>query len=96
MILLTDIGNSNIVLAIVENDKVLDTFRLKTNTDKTSDEYYVSIKGIVKEYSITDVIISSVVPVITSALKKVFVRIYDNCYNKEKNMLEFIKKNLLF
>ena len=77
MILLTDIGNSNIVLAIVENDKVLDTFRLKTNTDKTSDEYYVSIKSIVKEYDIDDVIISSVVPVITSALKKVFIRLYD-------------------
>ena len=76
MILLADIGNSNIVLAVVENENILDTFRLKTNTDKTSDEYYVSIKAIVKEYNITDVIISSVVPVITSALKKVFIRLY--------------------
>ena len=54
MILLADIGNSNIVLAVVENENILDTFRLKTNTDKTSDEYYVSIKAIVKEYNITD------------------------------------------
>ena len=76
MILLADIGNSNIVLAVVENENIVDTFRLKTNTDKTSDEYYVSIKSIVKEFNITDVIISSVVPVITSALKKVFVRLY--------------------
>lgn len=77
MILLVDIGNSNIVLALSENGNISDTFRLKTNTDKTSDEYYVSIKSIVKEYDIDDVIISSVVPVITSALKKVFIRLYD-------------------
>lgn len=76
MILLADIGNSNIVLAIVENDNIFETFRIKTNTNKTSDEYYVSIKTIVKDYDINDVIISSVVPVITSALKKVFVKLY--------------------
>ena len=52
MILLADIGNSNIVLAIVENDNIIETFRLKSNIDKTSDEYYVSIKGILKEYNI--------------------------------------------
>ena len=75
MILLTDIGNSNIVLALVENNKIIETFRLKSNIDKTSDEYYVSIKSILKEYNIEDVIISSVVPVITSALKKVFIRL---------------------
>lgn len=76
MILLTDIGNSNIVLAIVENDKIVETFRLKSNIDKTSDEYFVSIKAILKEFIIHDVIISSVVPVITSALKKVFIRLF--------------------
>ena len=76
MILLVDIGNSNVVLALSENDKVVETFRLKSNIDKTSDEYYVSIKSVLKDYDIEDVIISSVVPVITSALKKVFVRLY--------------------
>ena len=76
MILLVDIGNSNIVLAIVDNDKIVETFRLKSNIDKTSDEYYVSIKSILKDFNITDVMISSVVPVITSALKKVFTRLY--------------------
>ena len=76
MILLVDIGNSNVVLALSENDKVVETFRLKSNIDKTSDEYYVSIKSVLKDYNIEDVIISSVVPVITSALKKVFIRLY--------------------
>ena len=76
MILLVDIGNSNVVLALLENDKVVETFRLKSNIDKTSDEYYVSIKSVLKDYDIEDVIISSVVPVITSALKKVFIRLY--------------------
>ena len=59
MILLVDIGNSNVVLALSENDKIIETFRLKSNIDKTSVEYYVSIKSVLKDQYIEDVIIDS-------------------------------------
>ena len=77
MILLVDIGNSNIVFACAENGKIVDTYRLKSFLDKTDDEYYFLLHPILKNFELKDVIISSVVPIITSALKNVFRKHYN-------------------
>ena len=77
MVLLIDIGNSNIVFGFTDKTKVLKTFRLKTFIDKTSDEYYLLIKSFLDSYQIEDVIITSVVPIATSALKKLFKTYYN-------------------
>lgn len=70
MVLLIDIGNSNIVFGFSSNGKIVETFRLKSYTNKTSDEYYLLMKPMLNLYKVDAVIISSVVPVITSAIKK--------------------------
>ena len=72
MILLVDVGNSNIVFGFADKDEIVNTFRFKSLTDITTDEYYLIIKAMLDKYEVHDVIISSVVPVITSALKKLF------------------------
>ena len=77
MILLIDIGNSNIVFAFSDMEKINKSFRFKTLSDKTSDEYYIMIKSMLDLYKFDDVIISSVVPVVTSALKKLFKSYYN-------------------
>jgi type III pantothenate kinase len=59
------------------NDCVEKTFRLKSFTDKTSDEYYILFNNIVSVNKFEGVIISSVVPMITSSLKKMFETYYD-------------------
>lgn len=74
MVLLVDVGNSNIVFGFVENDKFINTFRSKTLLDVTTDDYYLIIKSMLDNYTIDEVIISSVVPVVTSVLKKLFVK----------------------
>ncbi len=70
MILLVDIGNSNIVFGFAREHEIVETFRLKSMTEKTSDEYFMLLHPILKKYEVEDVIISSVVPVITSAIVK--------------------------
>ena len=77
MVLLVDIGNSNIVFAFSDLNKINKSFRFKTLNDKTSDEYYILIKSMLDMYEFDNVIISSVVPVITSALKKLFKTYYN-------------------
>ncbi len=72
MVLLVDIGNSNIVFGIAKDNKIVDSFRIKTFENKTSDEYYLLIKPLLDSFEVEDVLISSVVPIITSALKKLF------------------------
>lgn len=77
MVLLVDIGNSNIVFGFSDKKTVSNIFRLKTFTDKTSDEYYLLIRTMLNSFEIEDVIISSVSPIVTSALKKVFQTYYN-------------------
>lgn len=74
MILVCDVGNTNIVLGVYQGEELLRAWRISTDRNKTSDEYGVSIKQLF-EYEkfdmgeIEDVIISSVVPSIMYALE---------------------------
>ncbi len=67
MILVLDIGNTNIKLGVFENDKLKGTWRISTDLRKTSDEYGIAVLEMLKTGNITPediegVIMSSVVP----------------------------------
>ena len=67
MILVVDIGNTNIKLGIFADGELKYSTRLSSSTHKTSDEYYLSIKDLfetkgIKFSDISGVIISSVNP----------------------------------
>ena len=73
MLLATDIGNTNIVLGGIENDKILFQARISTDRMKTSDQYGVEIKNVlslfdVRPEQIEACIISSVVPPVLNAV----------------------------
>lgn len=76
MVLLVDVGNSNICIGISDGNTIISDFRIKSFLDKSDDEYYLLIKQFVNE-KIDDVVISSVVPIITSALTKMFKKHYN-------------------
>lgn len=74
MVLVVDIGNTNIVLGVYENDELTFTARIETNKNKTSDEYSVILNGIFSLYNvdpkkIMGVMISSVVPPLTGVFQ---------------------------
>ena len=54
MVLLVDIGNSNICFGICENNTIVSDFRIKTFLDKSYDEYYLILKNFNKEVSKVD------------------------------------------
>ena len=73
MILVIDIGNSNVVFGCVEDGNLLYTARIATVRDKTSDEYALLIDGMLKmkgidASQIEGGIISSVVPELKTVL----------------------------
>lgn len=75
MILVADVGNSNIVLGIYQNRELLHHFRLSTNRQATTDEYGVMIYNLFKMShieiaQIEGVIISSVVPPLVHVLEQ--------------------------
>lgn len=76
-VLLVDVGNSNICFGLSDLKGLKKTFFFKTQLNKTSDEYYLILKEMISESKIDDIIISSVVPIITSALVKLFKKYLD-------------------
>lgn len=75
MLFVIDIGNTNIKFGIFDGDNLKNQATVSTDRNKTSDEYAVEIYNIFKIHNIdreliTDSVISSVVPQITSRMKK--------------------------
>lgn len=67
MLLAIDIGNTNIVMGVMDGMELISSFRMTTQTPRTSDEYGIMIVDLLRQRgidtkSITAVIISSVVP----------------------------------
>jgi len=82
MILAIDMGNTNIVLGCIDNDKVYFEERLATDINKTELEYAVIFKTVLDLYEIdkdriAGAIISSVVPQLVNVVKSAVEKIID-------------------
>ncbi|MGL4737249.1 MAG: type III pantothenate kinase [Cellulosilyticaceae bacterium] len=81
MILVMDIGNTDIVMGVMKEQELIMSFRLMTQTPRTSDEYGVTItamlsqKGIDKK-QIKAVVMASVVPDIMYSLSNSIKRYF--------------------
>jgi len=75
MILVIDVGNTNIVLGLYKDDQLAYHWRINTDKQKTEDEYGMLVKGLFREEGVTTdgvqgIIISSVVPPLMFALER--------------------------
>lgn len=80
MLLAIDIGNTNIVIGCMEDDKILFTARIATDKIKTSDQYGVEIKAMLEAFGvqraeIEDCIISSVVPPVFNSVRDGVIKV---------------------
>lgn len=76
MLLVIDVGNSNIVLGIYEETRRVRNWRLSTDKSRTSDEYAVLLHSLFSQAglgfaSINAAIISSVVPPLTGVMEAI-------------------------
>ncbi len=76
MLLAVDIGNTNIVIGIYSDQQWLEKWRIQTLTSRTEDEYSIILDNLFEQtthdYSgLDEVIISSVVPQLTSPYKEI-------------------------
>lgn len=75
MILAVDMGNTNIVIGCIDDERTYFVERMSTDLSKTELEYAISIKNVLELYHIKGedlegVIISSVVPPLVNILKR--------------------------
>lgn len=74
MLLVFDVGNTNMVLGVYKGKDLINNWRISTDRDKTSDEYGMLIRDLFKYEGldindVNDVIISSVVPNVMHSLE---------------------------
>ena len=80
MLLAIDIGNTNLVIGCIHDDKILFKARIATDSTRTSDQYGVEIKNMLEAYGvkrsdIDDCIISSVVPPVFNSVRTGVIKI---------------------
>ena len=80
MLLAIDIGNTNLVIGCIHDDKILFKARIATDRTRTSDQYGVEIKSMLEAYGvkrsdIDDCIISSVVPPVFNSVRTGVIKI---------------------
>jgi len=83
MIIAVDIGNSNVVLGLVKDSKILQSWRLHTGIHQSVDEYEILVRGMLFacDFSLQEVqvaVLSSVVPELT----EVFMILLENLTGK--------------
>ena len=70
MLLIADIGNTNITLGVFDNDQYVNEIRLATDKDLTSFEYETLLRSLLKDYQIEGCVIGSVVEELNIKLKR--------------------------
>lgn len=73
MILVVDVGNTNITYGVFDRDELVSTFRMMSKTPRTSDEYGIMIREMLKKndidrQEIEGICVASVVPNIMHSL----------------------------
>lgn len=76
MLLVIDVGNSNIVLGVYSNETLMRSWRLSTDKSRTSDEYAVLLHSLfgqagLDSKAVKATIISSVVPPLTGVMESI-------------------------
>jgi type III pantothenate kinase len=81
MLLAIDVGNTNIVLGVFEGDALVESWRLATLRERTSDEIGIWVSQLfehrsIDPASITGIVMSSVVPPLTGTFMKMAQRYF--------------------
>lgn len=81
MLLAIDVGNTNLVVGVFEDDKLIESWRLATDNRRSADEYGTMIESMmlregIKPVDIDDIIIASVVPSLLFTLEHMCLKFY--------------------
>ncbi len=82
MLLAIDVGNTNIVLGVFDGQALVESWRLQTVRDRTSDELGLLVSGLfarasLVESRVTGIAIASVVPPLTSTMAEMVGRYFN-------------------
>jgi type III pantothenate kinase len=74
MLLAIDIGNTNTVLGVFEAEKLIHSWRIKTDARNTADELMLTFRGLLADVAVTAVAACSTVPAALRELRTMLTR----------------------
>jgi type III pantothenate kinase len=78
MLLAIDIGNTNTVLGVFEADKLMHSWRIKTDARNTADELMLTFRGLLADVPVTGVAGCSTVPAALRELRTMLTRYWSD------------------
>ena len=78
MLLAIDIGNTNTVLGVFDRDRLIHSWRIKTDARSTADELALTFRGLLADLEITGVSACSTVPAAMRELRTMLERYYEH------------------
>src|SRR5579875_2451847 len=76
MLLAIDTGNTNTVLGVFEGDRLVDSWRIKSDARTTADELALSFRGLLAGYEVDGIAACSTVPAVMRELRTMLARYY--------------------
>jgi len=76
MLLAIDVGNTNTVIGLFNNDKLVHSWRINTNSRQTADEIELTFNGLLGETVVTGIALCSTVPSVLSEMRVMLSRYY--------------------
>jgi type III pantothenate kinase len=76
MLLAIDVGNTNAVFGVFEGEKLVESYRVRTNAHATADELALQIRGLLADVAVTGMAISSTVPAVLHELRRMVERYF--------------------
>ena len=77
MLLAIDVGNTNTVLGLFDNDKIVHSWRIKTDVRQTADEIELTFKGLLADApEVTGIALCSTVPAVLREMRTMLDRYY--------------------
>ena len=70
MLLAIDVGNTNTVLGIFDGEKLLASWRVKSDARDTSDELWIQYKSLIGNHQFDSIAICSTVPAILREIRQ--------------------------
>lgn len=78
MLLAIDVGNTNTVLGVFDGEKLVESWRVKTDARNTADELWLQYNGLLDGQDIDGISICSTVPAVLRELRVMLSRYFDD------------------
>ena len=76
MLLAIDVGNTNTVLGLFDEENLVQSWRINTNPRETADEIELTFRGLLTDYPVTGIALCSTVPSVLSEMRIMLSRYY--------------------